>query len=52
LVARIVKLASTGVVGVPLMTPVVVLSVRPAGKVPDWTAKVIGSEPVFWIVCE
>jgi hypothetical protein len=52
LVALIVKLYDATVVGVPVIAPVDVLSERPAGKEPDWTAKVIGVEPLAVTVVE
>ena len=44
-VAVIVKVYWPDVVGVPEMTPVVVLSVRPGGSVPLVSAKVYGAVP-------
>ena len=44
-VAVIVKLNWPGVVGVPEITPVVVSSVRPFGRVPLETLKVYGAVP-------
>lgn len=46
LVAVTVKLAAPAVVGVPLMTPVEVLRVRPAGSEPLPMAKVNGPVPL------
>ena len=43
--AETVKLTVPGVVGVPLITPVEVLSVKPAGSEPAVTAKVNGPVP-------
>ena len=45
LVAVTVKVATPGVVGVPLMTPVEAFKVSPAGSVPLVTAHVIGALP-------
>ena len=44
-VARIVKLATVVLFGVPLMTPVLVLSVAQAGNAPALTAKVYAPLP-------
>ena len=46
LAACTVKLNEPAVVGVPLITPVVLLSVRPVGSVPLAMLQVIGVVPV------
>jgi hypothetical protein len=52
-VAVIVKLNWPAVVGVPEMTPVVALSVRPGGSAPLETVKVYGAVPpvaeIVWL---
>jgi hypothetical protein len=44
-VALTVKLLAPVVVGVPVIAPVLVLSVRPAGRAPTVTAHVTGGVP-------
>lgn len=52
LVAVIVKLKVPAVVGVPVIAPVDVLSVRPAGSAPTIKLNVIGAVPVAEMDCE
>jgi hypothetical protein len=51
-VARTVNVDAAAVVGVPLITPEVALSVSPAGSVPKLTLNVGAGEPLALITCE